>query len=68
MRRRLPLPLDEIVRAQNLACAGASVAEIALELGRPAHEIAVLIDPDAGPRAAQPQVTRGFADLKNHYR
>lgn len=67
MRRLPPLPLEEIVRAQNLAAAGASVADIARELGRPVHAVMPLVDPDAVP-VSRPKVTRGYADVKNYYR
>ena len=67
MRRQPPLPLEEIVRAQNLAAAGAWVADIARELERPVHAVMPLIDPDAVP-VSRPKVTRGCADVKNYYR
>lgn len=67
MRKLPPLRLDEIVRAQNMAAAGASIADIARELGRPAHEILYLVAPEAVP-VSRPQVTRGYADVKANYR
>jgi hypothetical protein len=68
MKRRVPpLPLDEIVRAQNMAAAGASIADIARELGRPAHELLYLVAPEAAPQA-QPHVIRGYTDVKEDYR
>jgi hypothetical protein len=62
------LPLEDIVRAQNMACAGASIADIALELGYPAQRIAMLLDPEAAPPARRRTVTVGYAHIKERYR
>ena len=67
-RARETLPLEDIVRAQNMACAGASIADIALELGYPVHCIAMLLDPEGAPPARRPTVTIGYAHIKDRYR
>jgi hypothetical protein len=43
-------PLDELVRAQRMACEGRSYDAIALALGRSGEEVRRKLDPQPAPR------------------
>jgi predicted transcriptional regulator len=56
-------PLEELVRAQQLACVGKSFHEIAHALGRTAEDVRRRLDPD--PVAERPEFARvGYPHLK----
>ena len=58
-----PWPLEELVRAQQLACAGKSLEEIAHALGRTAEDVRRRLDPD--PVETRPEFARvGYPHLK----
>ncbi len=40
-----PWPIEELVRAQRMACEGLSFEDIALALGRPANDVRRRLDP-----------------------
>ncbi len=67
-QNRKRLPLEEIVIAQNMACAGASMIDIALELGCPPNQIAMLLDPEPALPATRPSATMGYQHIKDGYR
>jgi hypothetical protein len=63
-RPEMPWPLDELVRAQCLACEGRSYEEIATALGRSIEDVCLQLDPDPAPeRAALAAV--GYPHLKH---
>jgi hypothetical protein len=45
-----PWPLEELVRAQRMACDGLSFDDIAQALGRPREEVRLKLDPQPAPR------------------
>ncbi len=45
-----PWPLEELVRAQRMACGGASFDAIAEALGRPVHDVRRKLDPEPAAR------------------
>jgi hypothetical protein len=56
-------PLDELVRAQRLACEGKGFDEIARALGRTAEDVRQRLDPD--PVAERPEFSGvGYPHLK----
>jgi predicted transcriptional regulator len=56
-------PLEEIVRAQRLACEGKSFDDIARTLGRTAQDVRQRLDPD--PVAERPEFARvGYPHFK----
>ena len=62
---RLPWPLDELVRAQRMACDGHSFEAIAEALGRPVTEVRRRLDPEpAEEQPAVPKVKLGYPHLK----
>ena len=65
-RRRTPYspwPLDELVRAQCMACEGRSLDSIAQALGRTAEEVRRRLDPE--PAAGRPEFASvGYRHLK----
>jgi hypothetical protein len=58
-----PWPLDELVRAQRLACEGQSFDDIAAALGRSSAEVRRKLDPDPPPRRAD-FASVGYPHLK----
>jgi hypothetical protein len=63
-RQRIsPWPIADLVRAQRMACGGASADAIAEALGRPVHDVRCRLDPEpAVPREEFAHV--GHAHLK----
>jgi hypothetical protein len=60
---RSPWPIEDLVRAQRMACDGASFDAIAEALGRPVHDVRRRLDPEpAVPRDEFANV--GHAHLK----
>jgi hypothetical protein len=58
-----PWPLEELVRAQQLACEGKSFEEIARALGRTAEDVRRRLDPDQVE--TRPEFARvGYPHLK----
>jgi hypothetical protein len=58
-----PWPIEELVRAQRMACDGASFDAIAEALGRPVHDVRRRLDPE--PAAARAEYARvGYPHLK----
>jgi len=56
-------PLGELVRAQRMACEGASYDDIALALGRSVEEVRGKLDPE--PVAARPEFAEvGYGHFK----
>jgi hypothetical protein len=56
-------PLEELVRAQQLACEGKNFDEIARTLGRTVEDVRRRLDPD--PVAEHPEFARvGYPHLK----
>jgi hypothetical protein len=47
---RLPWPLEELVRAQRMACEGHGFDAIAQALGRPASDVRRKLDPEPAAR------------------
>jgi hypothetical protein len=61
-----PWPIAELVRAQRMACDGASFDAIAQALGRPLQDIRRKLDPEpAAPRAEYASV--GHPHLKGRH-
>jgi hypothetical protein len=58
-----PWPLEELVRAQRMACEGHSFESIANALGRPGEEVRRRLDPEPAPHR-QEFATVGYAHLK----
>lgn len=52
-----PWPIEELVRAQCMACDGASYDAIAQALGRPVHEVRRKLDPEPAVKPTE------FADV-----
>ena len=56
-------PLDELVRAQRMACEGRRIEDIAHALGRPSEEVRRKLEPVAAPR--RPEFANvGYRHLK----
>jgi hypothetical protein len=45
-----PWPIEDLVRAQRMACGGASFDAIAEALGRPAYDVRRKLDPEPAAR------------------
>jgi hypothetical protein len=58
-----PWPIEELVRAQCMACEGRSFDDIARALGRSADEVRRRLEPDPGPRR-QELANLGYPHLK----
>jgi hypothetical protein len=58
-----PWPIEELVRAQRMACAGASVDAIAQALGRAANDVRCRLDPEPAQRRAE-YASVGYPHLK----
>jgi hypothetical protein len=56
-------PIEELVRAQRMACAGASFDTIAEALGRPVHDVRRKLDPEPAPQRDE-YANVGHAHLK----
>jgi hypothetical protein len=63
-RPHSPWPLDELVRAQRMACDGHGFDAIALALGRPVSDVRRKLDPEPEARRAE-YAGVGYPDLKN---
>jgi hypothetical protein len=48
-----PWPIEELVRAQRMACAGANFDAIAEALGRPVNDVRRKLDPEPAARRAE---------------
>jgi len=58
-----PWPLEELVRAQRMACEGNSFESIAQALGRSSEEVRRRLDPEPAP--GRPEFARvGYPHLK----
>jgi hypothetical protein len=60
---RPPWPIEELVRAQCMACEGHSVERIAQALGRSTEEVRRKLDPEPAPRR-QEFAEVGYRHLK----
>jgi len=58
-----PWPLDELVRAQRMACEGHSLDAIAQALGRSSEEVLRKLDPPPAPRRPE-FASVGYQHLK----
>jgi hypothetical protein len=68
MSRHLePWPLEELVRAQRLACEGYSFDDIAALLGRSSEDVRHRLDPDPAPDRPDFAAV-GYAYLKRRRR
>jgi hypothetical protein len=65
LRRTLPSPwpIEELVRAQRMACDGASVDAIAEALGRPVADVRRRLDPEPAARREE-YANVGYRHLK----
>ncbi len=60
---RSPWPIEELVRAQRMACEGLSFDDIAQALGRPANDVRLRLDPE--PEARREEFASvGYRHLK----
>jgi hypothetical protein len=59
--RTAPWPIEELVRAQRMACDGKSVDDIATALGRPGEEVRRRLEPDAPP--VRQELAQKFANV-----
>jgi hypothetical protein len=63
----VPWPLEELVRAQRMACEGASYDVIADALGRSSEDVRRRLDPDPAPQ--RPEFSGvGYQHLKRRRR
>jgi hypothetical protein len=58
-----PWPIEDLVRAQRMACDGASFDAIAEALGRPVHDVRRKLDPEPAARREE-FANVGHAHLK----
>jgi len=59
----IPWPLEELVRAQRMACEGASFDTIAHALGRTSEEVRRRLDPEPAPHRPE-FASVGYPHLK----
>jgi hypothetical protein len=60
---RLPWPLEELVRAQRMACEGHGFEAIAQALGRPVSDVRRKLDPEPAARREE-HAGVGYPHLK----
>lgn len=60
-------PIEDLVLAQRMACAGHSLDDIAAALGRPSQEVRGRLDPDPDP-VRQRCAGVGYAHIKARHR
>jgi hypothetical protein len=58
-----PWPIEELVRAQRMACDGASFDVIAEALGRPVQDVRRKLDPEPAPKR-EAYASVGYRHLK----